>query len=67
MKKIRFLLANRPRMMREMVREIIEGQQDMEVVGEVLAPVDLLVAVRETQAAAVILGVRDSEEPGLWM
>lgn len=65
MKKIKVLLANRPRMMREMVRQIIEDQQDMEVAGEVLAPVDLLVAVRETKADAVILGMNDSEELGL--
>jgi len=63
--KLRILLANRPRMLREMVRKIIEDEQDMEVVGEVLAPVDLLVAVRETKAHAVILTMRGSEEPGL--
>ncbi len=65
MKKIRVLLANRPRMMREVVKELIERQEDMEVVGEVLDPLGLLVAVRETEADAVILGVMDSEEPGL--
>lgn len=63
--KIRVLLANRPRMLRELVRKIIEDEPDMEVVGEVLAPVDLLVAVRETKADAVILAMRGSEEPGL--
>ena len=65
MKKIRILLANRPRMLREVVREIIEAQPDMEVVGEVLNPVDLLVAVRATEADAVILALEGSEEPGL--
>lgn len=34
---------------------------DMEIVGEVLHPVDLLVAVRETEADAVIL---DIDDPG---
>jgi DNA-binding NarL/FixJ family response regulator len=48
-----------------MVRKIIEDEQDMEVVGEVLAPMDLLVAVRETQADAVILSMPASEGPGL--
>ena len=64
-KKIRVLLANRPRMMREVVREIVESQQDMEVVGEVLNPVEVLVAVREAKPDAVILALKDSEEPGL--
>jgi len=66
-KKIKILLANRPRMMRELVRELIERQKDeeMEVVGEVLDPLDILVAVREMEADAVILAMRDSEEPGL--
>jgi len=64
-KKIRVLLANRPRMMREVVREMIEALPDMEVVGEVVNPVDLLVAVRETGADALILGLEDSEEPGV--
>lgn len=65
MKKIKVLLANRPRMMREVFREIIERQSDMEVVGEVLDPLDILMAVREMEADAVILAVKDSEEPGL--
>lgn len=64
-KKIRILLANRPRMTRELLKEIMESQPDMEMVGEVLNPVDLLVAVRETEADAVILALQDSEEPGL--
>lgn len=65
MKKIRVLLANRPRMMREVVRETIEHQEDMEVVGEVLDPLGLLMAVRETGADAVILALKGPEEPGL--
>jgi len=64
-KKIKIVLANRPRMMREVVKQMIDSQPDMEVVGEVLDPVDLLVAVRDTQADAVILDLEDSKEPGL--
>ena len=64
MKKIKILLANRPRMMREVVRKMIDVQPDMEVVGEVPDPVELLVAVKETEADAVILDLEDSEEPG---
>ncbi len=65
MTKIRVLLANRPRLMREVIRELINGQQDMEVVDEALDPVEVLVAARETKADAVILATKDSEEPGL--
>ena len=65
MKKIKILLANRPRMVREVVRELIEREEDMEVVGEVLDPLDLLLAVRETEADAVVMALKGSEEPGL--
>ncbi len=65
MKKIKILLANRPRLMREVMREIFEDQSDMEVVGEVLDPLGLLVAVKEMEADVVILAVKGSEEPGL--
>ncbi len=62
---IRIILANRPQMMRELVRRMINRQNDMEIVGEVLNPVDLLVAVRETQADAVILAPNDARDMGL--
>ena len=65
MKKIRILLANRPQMMRELVREMINRQNDMEVVGEVLNPLDLLVAVREVEVDAVILALKNSRDVGL--
>jgi len=64
-KKIKILLANRPRMLREVVRKMIDVQPDMEVAGEVLDPVDLLVAVKDTVADAVILDLEDSEESEL--
>ncbi len=65
MKKIRILLANRPPMMLEIMREIVQRHEDMEVVGEILDPIGLLVAVREREADAVILTLNDYEEPGL--
>lgn len=65
MKKIRVLLASRPRMMREVVRKTIEHQEDMKVVGEVLEPLELLVAVRDMEADAVILDLEEYEEPAL--
>ncbi len=64
-KKIRILLAIRPRMMREILKTLFERQEDMEVVGEVLAPVELLVAVREMEADTVVLALRDFEKLGV--
>jgi DNA-binding NarL/FixJ family response regulator len=65
MKKIRILLANHPRLLRELVREIIERQPDMTIVGELLDPLGLLLAAKDTEADAVIIALRNSEAPGL--
>ena len=65
LKKIRILLANRPPMLLEIMRVLVQRQEDMEVVGEVLDPIGLLVAVREWEANAVILTLEGYEEPGL--
>ncbi len=66
MKKIRILLANsRPRIMREVIRQLIRRQPDMEIVGEVL---DLSVLVRtaqETAADVIIIALEDSVALGL--
>ena len=66
MEKIRILLANsRPRIMREVIRQIIRRQPDMEIVGEVL---DLSVLVRtaqETAADVIIVALEDSVALGL--
>jgi DNA-binding NarL/FixJ family response regulator len=65
MKKIRILLANDPQMRRALMREVIERQPDMEIVGETVDPLGLLLAARQTRAEAVIMTLRDSEDPGL--
>lgn len=66
MVRIRILLAIRPRIMREVIWQRIEQQEDMEVVGEVLDTNDLLVAVRETRADAVVVTIRGPEELALF-
>ena len=62
MKKIRILLANnRPRIMREVMKQLIERQPDMEIVAEVL---DLLTLSRVAEEAAVdviIVALEDSD------
>ncbi len=55
MKKIKVLLASRPRMLSDVVRYLIECQPDMIVVSEVLDPLDLLLAVKATSADVVIV------------
>jgi DNA-binding NarL/FixJ family response regulator len=64
MQKIKVLLASRPKMLSDVVRNMIERQPDMEVIGEVLDPQALLVAVRETPVEVVIVTpLEANEEP----
>ena len=65
MKKIKILLANRPRIMDVDAWKVIDAEEDMEVVNEVLGLFKVLTAIRETKADAVILALKGSEEPGL--
>ena len=61
MRKITVLLAIRPRMLSEVVRHIIERQPDMAVVGELMDPIGLLLALRATAAEVVITTPGDSD------
>jgi chemotaxis response regulator CheB len=66
MKKIRILLANsRPRIMREVMSELIRRQPDMEIVGEVLDLSALVRTAKETAAEVIIVAVEDSVALGL--
>lgn len=53
--KIKVLLASRPKLLSEVIRYMVARQQDMEVVSEVLDPIDLLLAVQATSAEVVIV------------
>ncbi len=55
MKKIRILLSSRPKLLSEVIRNMIEHQPDMEVVGEVLDPLQLFRASLRTPADVVII------------
>lgn len=55
MRKIKVLLASRPKMLSEVIRYMVERQPDMEVMGEVLDPMELLLAVKTTGAEVVIV------------
>jgi chemotaxis response regulator CheB len=65
MRKIRFLLANHPRMLRLLMREMIERQPDMEVVGEALDPLNVTSAAQETEADIVVVAVNNDESQEL--
>jgi len=64
MKKIKVLLSSRPKLLSEVIRNLIEHQPDMEVVGEVLDPLQLLRASRQTAVNVVIITpLRANGEP----
>ena len=62
---MKILLANRPKMLRELLRELIAGQGDMQVVGEALDPLEILYAVRKTEADVVVTTLPAVGEPGI--
>lgn len=63
--KIRVLLSNGQSMFSDVLRDMIQIQPDMEVVGEIPEPLELLVAVAETGAEVVVMPVHENREPGI--
>jgi DNA-binding NarL/FixJ family response regulator len=62
MKKIRILLANnRPRIMREVMKQLIERQPDMEIVAEILDLSALSRVAAEAAADVIIVALEDSD------
>jgi DNA-binding NarL/FixJ family response regulator len=55
MEKIKVLLSSRPKLLSEVIRNMLEHQPDMEVIGEVIEPIKLLRAVRATLVDVVIV------------
>ncbi|MGA9640833.1 MAG: hypothetical protein WBQ72_05515 [Terriglobales bacterium] len=62
MKRVRVLVANRPRLMRELVLAVIADQPDIEVIGEVQDENDLAEAVEEAQPDILILALDDADK-----
>lgn len=60
MKKVHVLVANRPRLMRDVVLETISDQPDIEVVGEVANEEDILGVVEQTHPDCLIIGLDQS-------
>ncbi len=60
-KAIRVLVANRPRLMRELILESFADQPDIEIVGEVLDDADIPNCVEKTLPDFVVIAL---DEPG---
>jgi AmiR/NasT family two-component response regulator len=61
-KRVRVLVANRPRMMRELVMATISDQPDIEIVGEVADERDLTEVVEQLQPDVLILSMSEPEK-----
>lgn len=57
MRRVRVLVANRPRLMRELVLEVIADQPDIEVIGEIQDENDLAEAVEQAEPDVLILAL----------
>ena len=62
MKRVRVLVANRPRLMRELVLATIADQPDIEIVGEVLEESQLMEIVEEVEPDVLILALDNPEQ-----
>lgn len=62
MKRVRVLVANRPRLMRELVLAVIADQPDIEVIGEVLDESELAGTVEEARPDVLILALEDANK-----
>jgi len=62
LKRIRVLVANQPRLMRELVLATIADQPDIDVVGEVGNASELTAAIEESQPDALILELDEFEK-----
>jgi len=63
--KIRVLLANHPMMIPDSLRQLIEEQDDMELVGDCRGPMKILQETGRVHADAVILAQEGTKEPAL--
>jgi DNA-binding NarL/FixJ family response regulator len=61
-KRVRVLVANRPRLMRELVIATISDQPDIEIVGEVADERDLTEVVEQVQPDVLILAMNEHEK-----
>ena len=61
MDRIRILLAEVPRLLREIIESVVAGQGDMSIVGVIATREPVIAALEETPADVVIVGLRNEE------
>ncbi len=54
--KIKVLMINVPYRIHDSLKELIQAQDSMQMVGEAFDPIDLLLTVNDTEADVVIMG-----------
>jgi len=65
-RRIRVLVANRPRLMRELVLAVISEQPDIEIVGETDSEAEITEMVEQTRPDFLIISLEGQEKrPGL--
>lgn len=62
MRSIRVLVANRPRLMRELVIATISSQPDIEIVGETENESEIVETVERIRPDVLIIGLEDQEQ-----
>jgi AmiR/NasT family two-component response regulator len=62
MKRVRVLVANQPRLMRELVLATISDKPDIEVVGEVVNETNLVEVVEQVQPDVLIISIDEQEK-----
>jgi AmiR/NasT family two-component response regulator len=62
MKRVRVLVANRPRLMRELVLATIADKPDIEIVGEVVDDSNLTEVVEQVQPDVLIIAIDEQEK-----
>jgi len=60
--RVRVLVANQPRLMRDLIMETIGGQPDIEIAGEIREESEILEAVERTQPDFLIVALGHSDE-----
>ena len=55
MPKINVMLSSRPKLLSDVMRNLIERQPDMIIVGDVIDPIELLYVLRTTSADVIII------------
>jgi len=61
MNRVRVLVANKTRLMRELILSTIADQPDIELVGEVSSQSDLIESVEHARPDVLILGIDERE------